>query len=231
MAAITGAALAAGATIYSAKKQGDAAKDASRAGQQSAQMGIDEQRRQFDTFQQNIQPYMGAGTNALGQMTALNGGDFSSFKQSPDYQFAFDQGLQAINRGAAARGGLRSGGNDVDLVNYGQGLATQNYGNYYNRLAGLASMGQNAAVGAGSLGQQSANAIGQLYGQQGQAAAGGAINQANAQTNALGSLAGIAGQYLGNRQSSYGSAVGPVTRQPIAMPSASVNIPKYRYGA
>lgn len=209
MAAITGAAIAAGATIYSAKKQGDAAKSAAKSGQQSAQMGIDETKRQFDTFQQNIQPYLGAGTGALSKLQALNSGDFSSFTESPDYKFAFDQGLQGLNRSAAATGSLRSGGADADRIAFGQGLATQNYNNFYSRLQNMAQMGQNSAVGAGQLGQQAAGSISGLYGQQGQAAANGAYNSANAQTGALSSLAGIAGQYIGNygnRRSSYGSS-------------------------
>jgi len=229
MAAITGAAIAAGATIYSAKKQGDAAKSAANSASRSAQAGIAEQQAAREQFQQNIQPYLGAGTNALGQMQALNSGDFSSFKQSPDYQFALDQGLNAINRSAAATGGLRSGGNSVDLTKFGQGLATQNYSNYYNRLAGLASMGQNAAVGAGSLGQQSANAIGNLYGQQGAAAGAGAINSANAQANGLAGLANIANQYAANRQSSYSNQYNPNSSNPGAMSNFGNNLANFRY--
>jgi len=229
MAAITGAALAAGATIYSAKKQGDAAKDASRAGQQSAQAGIEEQRAAREQFQQNIAPFLGSGTSALSRLQAVNDGNYTDFYKAPDYAAAFDQGLQAINRSASATGGLRSGGNSADLVKYGQNMAAQQLGNYRSSLMGLAQMGQNAAVGAGGLGQQSANAISGLYGQQGAAAGAGAINSANATSSALSGLAGIAGQYAANRQSSYANSVGPVTRQNIGRPTAAVEIPKYRY--
>lgn len=233
MAAITGAALAAGATIYGAKKQGDAAKDAARSGQQAAQLGIDEQRAAREQFQQNIQPYLGAGSSALARMEALNNGDFSSFKASPDYQFAFDQGLKGLDRSAAANGGLYSGGADADRIAFGQGLATQNYSNFYNRLSDIARMGQGSAVGAGQLGQGSASAIGNLAGAGAAAAGAGAAGSANATSSGLAGLAGIAGQLagnLGNRRSSYGE-VGPVTRQPINTPTASIDIPRYRYGA
>ncbi|WP_408953052.1 hypothetical protein [Lysobacter sp. Hz 25] len=231
MAATT---LTVAATAYAAKKQGDAAKSAGKSGQQAAQLGIDEQRAAREQFQTNIAPYLGAGSSALSRLEALNNGDFSSFKQSPDYQFAFDQGMKGLDRSAAANGGLYSGGADADRIAFGQGLATQNYSNFYNRLADIARMGQSSAVGAGQLGQGSASAIGNLAGAGAAAAGAGAIGSANAQSNGLAGLAGIAGQYagnLGNRQSSYGGNIGPVTRQPINMPTASVEVPRYRYGA
>lgn len=203
MAAITGAVIAGAATAYAANRQSAAGKDAARAQRDSAQLGIDEQRRQFDTFQQNIQPYLGAGTGALSSLQALNSGDYSGFENSPDYLYARGQTQQGVERGAAARGSLYSGGTNADLATALNGIASQNLGNYRGSLMGLAQMGQNSAVGAGSLGQQSANAISGLYGQQGNAAANGSINSANAWSNAAGGLASLAGQYMSSRQSSY----------------------------
>lgn len=203
MAAITAAVVAGSATVYGAKTSADAAKDAARAQGNAAQLGVDEQRRQFDTFQQNIQPYLGIGNDATSRLSQLLSGDMSGFQEDPGYQFRLDQGLQAQDRSAAARGGLFSGGHQADLINYGQGMASQEYGNYWNRLMGLANLGQNSAVGAGNLGQQSASNIGNLYGQMGQAQGNSAINQANAWGNAASGLAGIAGNYMGQRSSSY----------------------------
>jgi hypothetical protein len=163
MAAITGAAIAVGTAAYSANQQKKAASQGAAAMQKATDQSVAEQQRQYDQNRQDQMPWMQAGQNALGQMQALNSGDFSSFKQSPDYQFAFDQGLQAINRSAAARGGLRSGGTDVDLTRFGQGLATQNYSNYYNRLAGLAGQGQGTAQNLGAAGQATANNLSNLW--------------------------------------------------------------------
>lgn len=203
MAAITGAVIAGAATAYAANRQSAAGKDAARAQRDAAGLGIDEQRRQFNTFQENIQPYLGAGTGALPSLQALNSGNYSGFENSPDYLYARGQTQQGVERGAAARGGLYSGGTNVDLATALNGIASQNLGNYRGSLMGLAQMGQNSAVGAGSLGQQSANAISGLYGQQGNAAANGSINSANAWSNAAGGLASLAGQYMNSRQSSY----------------------------
>lgn len=107
---------------------------------------------------QNMQPYLNAGTGALNQLAQLNSGNYSSFQESPDYQFTLQQGLQGLDRSAAARGSLYSGGQQADIMQYGQGLASQQYNNYYNKLASLAGMGQSAASALAGVGNTYANA-------------------------------------------------------------------------
>jgi hypothetical protein len=162
MAEIWGAAIAAGAALYGASQQKSAASKAARASQNAADAATEEQKRQFDLTRSDQQPWLQAGQSALTQMQALNSGDFSSFTKSPDYQFAFDQGLQGLDRSAAARGSLYSGGHSADIMKFGQGLASQNYNQFYNRLAGLSGTGQTTASGLGTLGQQYANNVGQI---------------------------------------------------------------------
>ncbi len=53
--------------------QKKAANKAADAQVRAAQLAIDEQRRQFDTTQQNYAPYLGAGTSALDQINSLLG--------------------------------------------------------------------------------------------------------------------------------------------------------------
>ncbi len=154
---------------------------------------------------QNMQPYLNAGTGALNQLAQLNSGNYSSFQESPDYQFTLQQGLQGLDRSAAARGSLYSGGQQADLMQFGQGLASQEYGNYYNRLASLAGMGQSAASALAGVGNTYANAT-----------ANNAY-QGAANSNALtGLLTGVGSNlasninYGGGRQSSYtGNGTGP----------------------
>lgn len=203
MAAITTAVVGAAGSLYSANRQAKAGKDASRAGQRAAQQGMDYQRERDGIFDQNIQPYLGAGTEALGQLNKLNSGDYSSFENSPDYLYARGQAQQGVERGAAARGGLYSGGTNVDLAKALSGIASQNLGNYRSSLMGMAQMGQNSAVGAGGLGQQSANAMSRMYAQQGYASGQGSINSANAFSSGLQGAMGAFGQYMGGRKSSY----------------------------
>jgi hypothetical protein len=82
------------------------------------------------------------------QLTGLLN-DPSKIQQTAGYQFDVDQGNQAINRSAAARGSLNSGGVLAELAKYGQGMASAEYGNQVNRLSGIISQKQNFGVGSG----------------------------------------------------------------------------------
>lgn len=142
------------AEAWGANKAADAQKSASK-------KSIEEQKRQFDLSRADQMPWLQAGTSALGQQQALLKGDYSQFYQSPDYQFALDQGMKGLDRSAASRGKLYSGGYGQDLTKYAQGMATQNYNNYYDKLAGLSRTGSSTATNLGTLGQNYANAYSQ----------------------------------------------------------------------
>ena len=75
MAISTGAglALAAGGSVLSGALGANASNRAASAQSAAAQAGIDEQRRQFDALQRLLQPYAGAGTQALQAQLALAG--------------------------------------------------------------------------------------------------------------------------------------------------------------
>lgn len=75
--------------------------------------------------------------------------DPTKIQQTPGYQFAVDQGNQAINRSAAAKGQLNSGGVLAELQKYGQGMASQEYGGQVNRLAELMRGSQQFGVASG----------------------------------------------------------------------------------
>lgn len=125
----------------------------------------------------------------IGAMDAPGGGrggamDFSQFLSSPDYQFALQQGEQATQRAGSAMGNLRSGNTLAALTQYGQGLASQQLGNYTNRLAQLAGVGQQSANQLGQLGANMAGNIGNAYANAGNARASGILNANVAQQNA-----------------------------------------------
>ncbi len=61
------------------------------------------------------------------------------FQSSPGYGFQRQQGQDAINRAAAAGGGLGSPGEMQEMAKFTQGLANQDYGNYMNRATGMLS--------------------------------------------------------------------------------------------
>jgi len=93
-----------------------------------------------------------AGVNALADAQGLNGAEGVArarerFQTSPGYDFALDQGLAAVDRGAASRGTLSSGGTRAAEQAYGTNLANQEWGNYLARLSPLTSLAGSAASG------------------------------------------------------------------------------------
>lgn len=189
MAALTSAIMAAGAGAYAANQQKKAARTSAKAAMQA-------QGQAYGNNQANYQPYLHAGTNALGQLTQLNSGNMDSFHASPDYQWALNQGVNALDRSASAHGALYSGGHSADLMNYGAGLASQNLGNYYNRLASLAAMGQSSANALAGINQNYADKVSGI-----QSTAANQVAGANSQL--VTGLAGLGNNALQSRASSY----------------------------
>lgn len=171
----------------------------------------------FNTAQAAEQPYNTVGTGAVNTLAGLYGingagagsgaptqASLDAFTQSPDYAFALQQGNQALQRSAAAGGTLISGGQLKAAQEFGQGLASQQYGNYYNRLLSLSQLGQSAATGVsnaalttgGQVGTTLSNAGGQIGNSiqaGGQATASGIVGSANAISGGLtGATGGIA---------------------------------------
>jgi len=125
--------------------------------------------------------------------------DFSmqDFQADPGYAFRMKEGLTALDRQAAARGGLISGGALKAAQRYGQDLGSQEYQNAFNRyqvnrsnqltpLQSMAGMGQTSAAQLGNAGQTYAGQAGNAYGAAGQAQASGYMGMANAASGGLG---------------------------------------------
>ena len=75
------------------------------------------------------------------------------------YKFAFQQSNEAVNRNLAAKGLLKSGNRLAELTKFGQGLASQQYGDEFNRMASLVN-----TTRAGDISKYGADA--NLYGQE-----------------------------------------------------------------
>ena len=175
----------AGAAGISSGVQYLAGKSASKAQVKAAQMGIDEQRRQYDTTRADFAPWRQAGSSALDLLSrayGLNGQapDQSAFTASPGYQFRFNEGIRGIDRGAAARGLLHSGAAVKAEQRFGEGLAASEFGDWWNRLSGVAGVGQSAVGSTAQAGQNAANNITNAYTQQGNARASSYDNTGSA---------------------------------------------------
>jgi hypothetical protein len=127
--------------------------------------------------------------------------------QDPGYQFRLKEGMQGLERSAASRGGLLSGGTLKGIQRYGQDMASQEYTNAFNRyqaertgtlnpLQSLAGVGQSTANTLGTMGMNYANQVGELYQGGANARASGYMGQANAISGAIGN---ISNQYYQNQ--------------------------------
>jgi hypothetical protein len=107
---------------------------------------------------------------------------FAEWEKDPGYQWRMDEGIRARDRSAASKGMLLSGAQNKAITNWGQGLASEEYGNYFNRLAALSGIGETAANQGASINADSASKAGLYTTQAGQARQSGY----NALASALG---------------------------------------------
>lgn len=197
--AAIGAVAGVGSALLQNRAAGKAASAANRASEQANAL----QQQQYEQTRSDLSPYLQQGQNALAGLTRLNNGDYSGFQNSPDYQFALQQGLQGVDRSAAARGSLYSGGQQADLTNYAQGMASQQLGQYRNSLMSLANMGASSGSALAGVGQNYAGAVGNNLGNAANATGSAALSQGNNWSQALTGLAGLGNNYLQQRQSAF----------------------------
>lgn len=189
------------ASLGSAVIGASAASSAGKAQTQAAEAGAAEQRAAREELRKLLDPYVKAGTPALQGIMDIAGlgTDVSQQQaiarqeQSPLFQALAAQGEDAILQNASATGGLRGGNVQGALAQFRPSLLNQFIEQQYNRLGGIASLGQQSAAGVGGAGITSASNIGQLLQSAGAAQAGTALAQGQAYSGALGNIGLIGG--------------------------------------
>lgn len=126
--------------------------------------------------------------------------DYSSFYASPDYNFRRTEGNRDIGSSFAARGGAASGNALRALDEYNSNLAAGEFGNYFNRQAALAGIGQTGVGQAAAAGGTASGNISRLLSDQGDARASGVAGSYDAWGNALNQLGGVVGDWWQNRK-------------------------------
>src|SRR5271166_5617185 len=195
---IVAAGIGAGGAIIAGNEQAGAAKSAAQLQYQEQQF----QEQEWNQQQQNMAPWIKQGQSAVGtlgglQNQALAGqGPLAPWTQQfqaptaqqaaqyPGYQFALQQGTNALTNSAAASGNLLTGNTGEALQQYGQQLGQEDYTNVYNqalqqyqqsynqyeqnqsnlfnRYASLAGLGQTSASQLGNQGQAAASNVGNI---------------------------------------------------------------------
>lgn len=190
------------ATVASGAMSSSAASDAADGQLKASRESNALQEKMYNQTRADNEPWRQAGIGALGEMgNADFKRDFTAadFTKDPGYDFRMSEGQKALERSAAARGGLQSGGTLKALSRYGQDFASNEYGNVYNRfnadrdrrygrLSTLAGGGQGANASNATGGMNYANNAGSnmMGAANAQGAAG--IASANAWGNTLSGL-------------------------------------------
>ena len=208
--------ITAGASLLGGAAAARGATQAAETGAASADRSAALQKEMFDLQRAGQEPYRQAGLtgqNRLMELLGLGGDtgaagygkygrDFSmaDYQADPGYAFRLGEGQKALERSAAARGGLISGGALKAATRYGQDMGSQEYQNAFNRyqtsrtnqlqpLGNLMSMGQSAASNQGQAAGQYGTNAGNAYMAGGQATAAGQLGMGNTISNALGAAA------------------------------------------
>ena len=202
----------AAATLLGAKMASGAAKSAAKTSAAAADRASEVQREMFERQVQLSEPWRKAGETALNKLiplaTEYTPFGMAQFQADPGYAFRLSEGQKALERSAAARGGLLSGATGKALSRFGQEAGSQEYMNAFNRyqaerqarlqpLQSLAGVGQTTAQQIGQAGQQFGANIGNIGMQQAETAGQAGLARASAYGNALNQLAYLGGRYLG----------------------------------
>lgn len=199
-----------------------AAQDAAATAAAATDRAADIQRQMFERQVQLSEPWRKAGEQALNKLAPLASEytpfGMNQFQADPGYGFRMSEGMKALERSAAARGGLLSGTTMKGAQRFGQDLASQEYTNAFNRyqternarlapLQSLAGVGQTAANTLGGAGQTYGANMSNLYTAQGETSANALLAAQRARSSSYGQVGNALGKYLGGG-SIFGGSVG-----------------------
>lgn len=198
--------------LFAANKQAGAAKDAASAANEQQDKALALQTRMYDEGVARQQPYANIGmefTNRLADMQRGGPGTgVNMLNMDPGYGFRLSEGEKALGRTAAARGGLISGGALKAAQRYGQDFASNEFGNAYNRMAGLASLGPSAAGVMNNLGTTYSTNAGNTMGNMGANTGNALLAASAARSSAYTGAGNQFGKYLGSGGSFGGNTGG-----------------------
>lgn len=192
--------MAPAAIVYSAWSSSNAAGNAADAQTAASQYAADVQREIFNKQTELQKPWRETGERALAKLEAASEYKpftMNQFNADPGYGFRLAEGQKALERSAAARGGLLSGATGKALTRFGQEMGSQEYQNAFNRyqaeraaklqpLQSLAGIGQTSANALTNAAGTYGSNVGELAVGAANARASGYVGQANALNQGLG---------------------------------------------
>ena len=256
-----GAAGAVGSSIIGSNAAQSAAKTQAAAADQASAA----QLAMYNSIQQNEQPFLNLGTSALpalqfglglggspaagqsgaaGSLIAPFSPTMAQLSQTPGYQFALQQGLEATQNSFAGKGLGSSGAALKGAADYATGLASTTYQqqfqdywiNNQNALSALQNttgMGQNAAAQLGGFGQNAVTASNAALTSGAAASAAGTVGSANAINAGISGITSTANNtaglytlsnYLGSNSLNNATSTG------TGAVNSNIFAPSYGYG-
>ena len=206
VAIIGSAVIGVGGAMMSADAQSSAAQTQADAANRASDLA----NQRYNQTRQDLQPYQQAGqqglndlTSRMSQLTSPFSMTQANLEATPGYQFNLSQGLKATNNALGARGLLNSGAVMKGAGEFATGLADSTYQsqfnmdaankqNAYNKLFGIAGMGESAAAQTGMFANQNAQMVGNNMIGAGNALAAGQVGSANAYAGALNGIGNAA---------------------------------------
>lgn len=207
------AALGTGASLYGASQAAKAQKSA-------ANRAADTQTAMLERQIELQEPFRQGGLtaqNRLLTLLGLEGGEtgtpdygryakdftMADYQADPGYGFRLDEGMKAVERSAAARGGLLSGATLRGVQRFGQDLASQEYQNAFNRYYSQRASQLNPLQSLMGSGQTSANTLTTAAGQTGQGVAGAQMAGGQARASGYTGMASALNQGLSTGANLY----------------------------
>lgn len=237
MTFVTAALISGGASIVGGLMAGQSAKKGAQIQADAMREAAAYEKQMFDVQNENQRPYREAGYSALSDITGMKpyltkqfGPEDFQAGIDPSYNFRLEQGNIAATNMANRSGGAIGGNALRGLVDYGQGLASTEYGNVfdrfqkqrgniYNNLASIAGLGQTSLGQTGQLSSNTAQSVGGSIAGAGSAIGGGQIAAGNAYGSGLqgGGNAYMLSQMLNQRN--------PLTPTGGSMPTSPMQAP------
>ena len=178
-AAIIGTAVVgAGTAVYTSKQQAKGQKKGMAAEKEMADENLIFQREMADQQREDFAPWRDAGQRALTSIEqGIESGAFEvgkiNLEDDPGYRVRMQEGIDALDASASARGRLLSGAQDKAITKFGQEQGSKEYANAYARelqqkqqkyniLSNLSQGGQSSAAGQAQASQQLASTGGNI---------------------------------------------------------------------
>ncbi len=204
--------VALGTAALGAAASNSASKRAANAATQASETNNALQRDIYGKNTANISPFMQRGNAAGATYNALLGlgGDqagaeaaFDTYRGSTGYDFRMGQGVEAINQNNVTNGLLRSGKSLKDLTAFGQGMASDEFGNYLGYLGNQQQTGLSGANALAGVGSNYAGAVSANNNNAANQVGNAALIQGNNTNAFLNTAGGVLANWAGQRQSSY----------------------------